>query len=78
MGLFSKQDGFQPGAYLCSRTALFEIVGRDGDLVELENVATGYRHSRPIMDLLRASMGMRSEYRIVKAAPEVPDRIEGF
>lgn len=73
MAFFGKPDPFQPGAYVHTSTVLYEVVGREGDLVELENVLNGWRHSRPVGDLARASIGGKPNFTVIKRAPEVPD-----
>lgn len=65
-----------PGAFIASTTMLYEVVGRTGDLVDLENVVTFRRHSRTLGDLVRSPIGGKPPFTVIRPAPETPDHID--
>lgn len=74
MGFLGRdRDPWQPGAYIRDDKVLFEVVGRTETTIDLENCWTFWRHSRPITDLQPASVMCPSAWKLVKAAPAVPD-----
>lgn len=75
MSWFGASDPYMPGAYVNTETVLYEIVERTKDIVTLENVVTGWRHTRMVVDLVPKAIGPQVWW-LTKAAPSVPDQLE--